>query len=183
MTVLPLVILLLAPVPAAPAPTVAPGERVLYLVSTATPVRAEPSVRSRTIARLRTFDIVAGRETTPGWLELEASSDDEPHGGWIPFATADAVAGTMEQLRYRLFRVRETKWPDQVKIEVARGHIHKGYSGLQVQLALGDPLSKALRHTGTDVAEAWTYRDRRIIFSHEGVALIEPLEADKPGDR
>ena len=51
-----------------------------------------------------------------------------------------------------------------------------GLHGHQVKLALGDPLRKSLRRSADDVAEEWTYSDRRIVFSHTGVATIESLD-------
>jgi hypothetical protein len=164
-------LLLLALVAQGPAPPSATGE-VVYLVTETTAIRAEPSPRASRVGRLHRFDVVSGRETVAGWLHI-GSPGPAAGGGWIPIARENVVAGTMAQTRARLFRIQQAKWSTRIKIDVARGLVRRGYTAAQVLLALGDPVHKDLRHVGADVTEAWTYPDRRIIFSHTAVTAIE----------
>jgi len=151
--------------------------RVLYVVSEAVTGRAEPDLRSPALFRLRPYDVVSGRQLAKGWLKVDpATLAGTAESGWIPVAPDDLVTTTLEELQRRVFRVQQTKWPDRVKMDVVRGRIRLGFTAIQVQLALGDPQSKALRRAADDVAEEWTYDDRRIVFSHTGVAAIELLE-------
>ncbi|OFW06782.1 MAG: hypothetical protein A3H96_14045 [Acidobacteria bacterium RIFCSPLOWO2_02_FULL_67_36] len=143
---------------------------LLYIVSESTTVRATPAPKSAVLLKLKRYDLVTGREAAPGWLQLEGAD-----GGWIPFVRQNVARGPIETVKYRLFRAMLAKWPDAVKMDVARGRIREGFTGDQVQLALGDPLSKDLRRVADDVAEEWTYADCRILFSHSGVATIEPI--------
>jgi len=163
-------------IPALMSPPERPGESpepVLYLVSGTTAVRSEARVGAPVIGRLREFDIVSGREWIPGWLELDVSHPRGLEGGWILLDRINVVNGPLDRVRYRIFRAQQTNWPKAVKLEVARGRIRPGFTGLQVQLALGDPLQKNLRRSGDNVAEEWTYADQRVIFSSTGVARIE----------
>jgi hypothetical protein len=145
-------------------------------VSEAVQMRVEPDLRSRAIAKLKPYDIVGGRQLITGWLRVDgATVDVAGESGWIQVAPDNLVTTTLEALKVRMFRVQETKWPDRIKMDVVRGRIRPGFTGNQVQLALGDPLRKSLRQNGSDVTEEWIYEDRRIVFSHTGVATIEAL--------
>jgi hypothetical protein len=150
--------------------------RVLYVISEAVSMRAGPDAKSRAITRLKPFDVVSGRQLVEGWLHVDAATITTPGDfGWIPLAADNIVTVPLESLKARVFRVQQTKWPDRIKLDVVRGRIREGFTGDQVQLALGDPIRKELRETGNDVAEAWTYEGRRIVFSHSGVTTIEEL--------
>jgi hypothetical protein len=149
------------------------ADEVLYLVSKSTAIQAEPHDGARRIGRLHRFDVVSGREAVRGWLRLDPSAAVSGAGGWIRIARENIVAGTGEALRSRLFRIQQTKWPTRVKVDVARGVIRRGYTAEQVQLALGDPVRKDLRHRNGDVTESWTYADCVVVFSHSAVAGVE----------
>jgi hypothetical protein len=150
--------------------------QVLYVVSEAVQMRVEPDLRSRAIAKLKPYDIVGGRQLITGWLRVDgATVDAAGESGWIQVAPDNLVTTTLEALKVRMFRVQETRWPDRIKMDVVRGRIRPGFTGNQVQLALGDPLRKSLRQSGSGVTEEWIYEDRRIVFSHTGVATIEAL--------
>lgn len=149
--------------------------RLLYLVSETTATRSEPDSKAREVSKLKSFDIVCGREAAPGWLQIELTTGAAGSGEWIPLDTDNVVSGTMEALRHRLLRAREAKWPERVRLEVARGHIRKGFTAEQVRLALGDPRRKDLRHGPTGMAEEWTYDSLRVVLSHRGVIVIEAI--------
>jgi hypothetical protein len=144
---------------------------ILYVVSEATSVGAALEAKSAVLLKLKRYDLVSGREAAPGWLQLEGAG-----GGWIPLVRDNMVRGSIEAVKYRLFRAQRTKWPDSVKMDVVRGRIREGFTADQVQLALGDPVSKDLRRTAADIAEEWTYTDCRILFSHSGVAAIASID-------
>ena len=141
---------------------------LLYVIVEATTIRDQPDVKAKAVAKLQRYDIVSGKEAVPGWLQIEA--------GWVPLVAENVVYGPLESLRLRLFRIQHTKWSESIKLDVARGIVRPGFTGQQVQLALGDPLKKELRHVGGDVGEEWTYRERRVLFNHTGVRTIEPLQ-------
>jgi len=150
--------------------------RVLYVVSEAVTVRSDPDARSRSIFKLQPYDVVSGRQLVDGWLKVDkAAADGAGETGWIPVAPDNLVTATLETLKRRVFRAQLTKWPDRVKMDVVRGRIRQGFTADQVQLALGDPLRKSLQGSAGGVSEEWTYYDRRIVFSHTGVATIESL--------
>ena len=150
---------------------------ILYVIGDATPIRAEPDAKAKTVAKLQRYDVVSGKEVGPGWLQIEGTtSASAATSGWIPLVTENVVRGPLENLKLRLFRIQQTKWADGVKLDIVRGIVRPGFTGQQVQLALGDPMKKELRHVGGDVAEEWTYRERRILFNHTGVQTIEPLQ-------
>jgi hypothetical protein len=152
--------------------------QVLYVVAADVSVRAEPHAKSHAIAKLKPFDVVSGQEAVQGWLRIDAAAYAASTGnGWIPLARDNVVAASLEVLRTRALRVQHTNWPDRIKIEVLRGRIRKGFTADQVQLALGDPLRKELRHTANDVTEVWTYDVVRVVFSHTAVAAVEQLNA------
>lgn len=144
---------------------------ILYVVSEAASVRTAPEPKSSVLLKLKRYDLVAGREAAPGWLQLEGTD-----GGWIPLVRENIVRGSIDTVKYRLFRAQLTTWPDNVKMDVVRGRIREGFTADQVRLALGDPLTKDLRRTAADVAEEWTYTDCRVLFSHSGVAAITPID-------
>jgi hypothetical protein len=160
--------------PQAPAPVRA-EPRVLYLIGETTPMHAAPDRRAPVLSRLAVFDIVTGFEEVPGWLHVNASTGQASELGWIQILAEHTVKGTLEAMKYRLFRAQHTEWPKSVRLAVVRGQIRRGFTGDQVKLALGDPVRKDLRRTGDDVNEEWLYADKRVIFSHEGVAAIERL--------
>lgn len=171
-----LVLSLVALLGAVISPTVDVGEPVLYLIVEPTAVRSEPDSKSKSVAKLPRFEIVSGREMVKGWLQIDGSAAaNGPTTGWIPLVVENVVSGPLEAVRRRTFRVQESKWPDAVKLDVLRGRVGRGFSGHQVQLAMGDPLKKELRHVGNDVLEEWIYVDRRVLFSHGGVKAIEPI--------
>jgi hypothetical protein len=150
--------------------------RVLYVVSESVQMRIDPDPRSRAISRLKPYDVVAGRQLVEGWLKIdEATVAAGGESGWIQIAPENLVTTTLEALKFRMFRVQQTKWADRIKMDVVRGRIRAGFTANQVQLALGDPVRKSLRQTANDVWEEWTYHDRRIVFSHTGVTAIESL--------
>ena len=157
------------------APPTARAERVLYLIGETTSMHTAPNRRAPVLSRLKTFDIVSGTQEVPGWLHVDASTGQPAELGWIPIRAEHTVKGTLEAMKYRLFRAQHTDWPKSVRLDVVRGQIRKGFTGDQVKLALGDPVRKDLRRNGDDVNEEWLYTDRRVIFSHEGVAAIERL--------
>jgi hypothetical protein len=160
-----------------PLDTSVDAPKVLYVVSEAVTARADPDLQSRAVFTLRPYDVVSGRQLTAGWLKVDgATVAGAAEPGWIPVSPDDLVTTTLEALKGRVFRVQQTKWPERVKMDVVRGRIRPGFTALQVQLALGDPLRKSLRRSADDVAEEWTYYDRRIVFSHTGVATIESLQ-------
>jgi hypothetical protein len=146
---------------------------VLYLVSETTAVRQAPDPKAPVIAKLKAFDIVSGTEMARGWLRVDGATADATPEGWVPFNRDNVVRGPVDALRGRAFRVQQTRWPLSVKLDILRGRVRQGFTGDQVRLALGDPLKKELRQVGDDVAEEWTYADRRIVFSHTGVRLVE----------
>lgn len=155
----------------------AEAETVLYLISQPTVVRADPDARAKPVARLERFEVVSGKESVKGWLQVEGLTGDP--SGWVPLVTDNVITGPIEAFRRRAVHVQHTKWPDHVKLDVMRGRVREGFSGNQVQLAIGDPLKKELRHVGDDVIEEWIYADRRVVFSHTGVkaiALISPTQ-------
>jgi hypothetical protein len=150
---------------------------VLYLIVDETTVRAEPEANARSLTRLQRYDVVSGRERVPGWLQIEATTDPRgTAGGWVPLDSKNVIAGNLEALKLRSFHVRQSKWTDAVKLDILRGRVREGFTGTQVQLALGDPLKKELRHVAGDVAEEWVYPDRRVLFSHAGVRTVELIE-------
>jgi hypothetical protein len=160
-----------------PRDTSVDAPRVLYVVSEAVTARVDPNARSRAIFKLQPYDVVSGRQLVEGWLQLDrATAAGAGETGWIPVAADDLVTTTLEALKGRVFRVQQTKWPDRIKMDIVRGRIRQGFTANQVQLALGDPLRKALRHSAGGVAEEWIYDDRRIVFSHAGVTTIESLQ-------
>ncbi len=163
---------LLAPI--AQPPSTADAPSVLYFVSESTAVHAEPALRSATTGKLRPFDIVTGRPLND-WLLIETSSTGL-ECGWIPLVAENVIHVPIDALKRRVFHARETRWPDRVKLDVARGQVRKGFTADQVKLALGDPTAKELVRAGESVTETWTYLDRRIAFSHTGVSTIERLE-------
>ena len=172
MLVLSLLAMLAAFVPS----TAESGDVVLYLIVESTPLRAEPDAKARAVAKLARFDIVSGKEAVKGWLQIDATTSAAGStNGWVPLVADNIVPGPLEAVRRRVFRVQENKWPDQVKLDVLRGRVRPGFSGYQVQLAIGDPLKKELRHVGNDVMEEWIYADRRVVFSHDGVKAVEPI--------
>lgn len=146
------------------------AEPVYYLIADTTPLRAAPDRTAPTLRKLKQYELVAGREIFAGWLRV----DGHEHG-WIAIARENIVTGPLQTLRRRLFRVQAAKWPDAVKRDVARGRIRHGFTADQVRLALGDPLSATLEGSGNTLGEAWTYPDRRVLFSQTGVRAIEPL--------
>jgi hypothetical protein len=159
-----------------PLDTSVEAPKVLYVVSEAVTGRANPNGQARAVFTLRPYDVVSGRQLAAGWLKVdEATVAGAAEPGWIPVAPDDLVTTTLEALKGRVFRVQQTKWPERIKMDVVRGRIRTGFTAHQVQLALGDPLRKALRVSAGDVAEEWTYHDRRIVFSHTAVATIESL--------
>jgi hypothetical protein len=146
---------------------------LLYLIVDPTVMRAEPHAAARTVAKLKRFDIVSGREMVTGWLQVDGGATVVAGElGWVPLARENLVRGPLEMLRGRLFRVQHTKWPDRIKLDVIRGRIREGFTADQVRLALGDPIRRELRETAGDVAEEWLYEDRRVLFSHTGVRVI-----------
>lgn len=154
------------------------SEQVFYLIVDTTVLRAEPHARARSVRKLKRYDVLAGREMVAGWLRVDGASVGH-EDGWIPIERENVLKGPLETLKRRLFRVQEAKWPDRVKLDVARGRIRPGFTADQVPLALGDPRLKELQRTGTSVAEAWTYEDQRVVFSHTGVRAIEPLTPER----
>ena len=159
-----------------PLDTSVDAPKVLYVVSEAVTARADPDARSRAVFTLQPYDVVSGRQLVAGWLKVdEATVAGAAEPGWIPVSPDNLVTTTLEALKGRVFRVQQTKWPERIKMDVVRGRIRPGFTAIQVQLALGDPLRKSLRRSADDVAEEWTYADRRIVFSHTGVATIESL--------
>lgn len=138
-------------------------------------MRASPDGRAPVLSRLQSFDIVSGTQDVPGWLHVDASTGTASALGWIPIEAEHTVAGTLEAMKYRLFRAQLTKWPKATRLAVVRGQIRKGFTGDQVKLALGDPIRKDLRGSGNAVNEEWLYRDRRVVFSSTGVVAIEPI--------
>ena len=151
--------------------------QVMYVVAADVSVRAEPHAKSHAIAKLKPFDVVSGQEAVQGWLRIDAAAYAASAGnGWIPLARDNVVAASLEVLRRRALRVQQTRWPDRIKIDVLRGRIRKGFTAGQVQLALGDPVRKDLRHAANDVTEVWTYDVVRVVFSHTAVAAIEELK-------
>ncbi len=153
-------------------PSAVDGPPVLYLVSESTPVRADPTLVSRTTGKLRPFDIVTGRQVND-WLMIESSSG-EVESGWIPLRQENVIRGSLETVKRRVFYAGQSRWPDHVKMDVIRGRVQTGFTATQVQLALGDPVDKQLVGTGDDVTETWIYQDTRIAFTHRGVSTIEP---------
>jgi hypothetical protein len=152
---------------------------VLYVVSEAVTVRVDPNARSGAMFKLQPYDVVSGRQLVAGWLRVDgATAAGAGESGWIPVAPDDLVTTTLEALQGRVFRVQQTNWPERIKMDVVRGRVRQGFTANQVQLALGDPLRKSLRPSAGGVAEEWTYEDRRIVFSHTGVAAIESLIPD-----
>lgn len=150
---------------------------VLYLIVDSTAVRAEPQRTAKSLAKLERFDVVSGREVVDGWLQIDAATGSRPvAGGWVPLDVNNVIRGDLESLKLRSFHVRDMKWTDDVKLDILRGRVREGFSGTQVQLALGDPVRKSLRAVGSDVAEEWIYSDRRVVFSHSGVRTIELIE-------
>lgn len=171
----------IACVTVAQAPSNARAEpRVLYLIGETTSMHAAPDRRAPVLTRLATFEIVSGTQEVPGWLHVNASTGQAAELGWIPIRAEHTVKGTLEAMKYRLFRAQHTKWSKSIRLDVVRGQIRKGFTGDQVKLALGDPVRKDLRSSGNAVHEEWLYRDRRVIFSSTGVVAIEPL---RTGDK
>ena len=159
-----------------PLDTSVDAPKVLYVVSEAVTARVDPDQRSRAMFKLQPYDVVSGRQLVEGWLKVDEATVAGATGpGWIPVAPDNLVTTSLEALQGRVFRVQQTKWPDRIKMDVVRGRIREGFTANQVKLALGDPLRKSLRESVNAVAEEWTYPDRRIVFSHTGVATIESL--------
>jgi hypothetical protein len=159
------------------APPLPDGPVVLYFVSADTPVHVAPHGRTKSTGRLRPFDVVTGR-TSGAWLMIETASGGFEEG-WIPFVPENVINAPLDTLKRRMFHVRQARWPDRVKLDVARGQIRAGFTGDQVQLALGDPITKELVRDGDNVTETWVYQDRRVAFSHTGVSTIEILESQR----
>jgi hypothetical protein len=160
-----------------PLDTSVDAPKVLYVVSEALTARVDPDQRSRAVFKLQPYQVVSGRQLVEGWLRVDqATVAGATEPGWIPVAADDLVTTSLEALQGRVFRVQQTRWPNRIKMDVVRGRIREGFTANQVKVALGDPLRKSLRHSASDVAEEWTYADRRIVFSHTGVAAIEPLQ-------
>lgn len=149
--------------------------RLLYLVSDTTATRSEPDSKAREVSKLKSFDIVSGREAAPGWLQIELATGAAGSGEWIPLDTDNVVTGTMEALKYRVGKAQQTRWPERVRLDVARGRIRYGFSAEQVRLALGDPRSTALQHASTEMVEEWTYDSLRVVLSRRGVIAIEAI--------
>jgi len=150
--------------------------RLLYLVSATTATRSEPDSRARHVSKLKAFDIVSGREAAAGWLQIDLTTGAaDAQGQWIPIEPDNVVTGTMEALKYRVGKGQQTRWPERVRLDVARGRIRHGFSAEQVRLALGDPRSKALRHESTGMAEEWTYDTLCVVLSRRGVIAIEAI--------
>lgn len=155
-------------------------ESVFYLIVDPTTVRTQPDPKAPSVSKLDRFDVVSGRESVTGWLHIEGTTSASAQPGWVPLVRENVVRGPLESLKLRVFRVRGTRWPERVKLDVLRGHVREGFNGDQVRLALGEPLKKDLRHNGNDVAEEWIYPDRRILFSHTGVRAIEIIAQPQP---
>jgi hypothetical protein len=149
-------------------------EPVLYLVAETTTMRAAPHTNAPVIRKLQQYELLTGRETIAGWLHVEGASSGDADG-WIAIDRDNVLRGPLETLKRRLFRIQEARWPERVKLDVARGRIREGFTADQVRLALGDPLRKELQRSGDSVSEAWTYESQRVHFSHTGVRDIERL--------
>jgi hypothetical protein len=149
---------------------------VFYLIVDSTSIRSQPDAKAPSVSKLGRFDVVSGRETVKGWLQIDGATSESAQAGWVALIPENIVRGPLESLKVRVFRVRNTKWPERVKLDVLRGHVREGFTGDQVRFALGDPVKKELRHSGNDVAEEWVYPDRRILFSHTGVRAIELID-------
>jgi hypothetical protein len=152
---------------------------VLYLIAETTVVRSAPDPKAPAIAKLKAFDIVSGTETARGWLRIDGATSDAASSGWVPFNRDNVVHGPVDALRGRAFRLHRTRWPQSVKLDILKGRVRPGFTGDQVKLALGDPLQKNLRQLGADVVEEWIYAERRIVFSHSGVRVVETLVTAK----
>jgi hypothetical protein len=145
-------------------------EPVYYLIADPTALRTAPDASAPSVRKLRRFEIVTGREVVTGWLHVDGDED-----GWLAIERENVLSGRFDTIARRIFHAQAAKWPDRVKVDVVRGVIRPGFTANQVRLALGDPISKSLEHSGDAVSETWTYSDRRVRFSPRGVREIEPI--------
>lgn len=174
MTVLVLVAMLLVRADVAQVPP--PDGKLLYLVARTTATRAEPHGRAREVAKLKAFDIVSGTEAVSGWLRIDLTTGTaDTQGQWLAIEPENLVNGTIEALKYRVSKAQQSRWPERVRLDVARGRIRYGFSAEQVRLALGDPRTKALLHASREPAEEWSYETVRVVISTRGVTEIRPI--------
>lgn len=174
MSVLFLVAALLVRAGAAEVP--APAGKVLYLVAHTTATRAEPDANGRKVSKLKPFDIVSGTEAAPGWLQIELTTGAaDAQGLWLAIEPENVVSGSIDALKYRIAKGQQARWPERVRLDVARGRIRCGFTADQVRLALGDPRTKELRHESSEPAEEWSYDTMRVIVSIRGVTEIHPI--------
>lgn len=155
---------------------VAPAAHVLYVVDHATPTYAAPAAHGRELAKLKAFDIVSGTEAAPGWLQIEATTASaDAQGQWLAIDPENVVSGSLDGLKYRIAKAQLAKWPERVRLDIARGRIRYGFTAEQVRLALGDPRSTELLGSTSEPAEAWSYETMRVVVSMRGVTDIRPI--------
>ena len=155
---------------------VAPAGTVLYVVDRTTPTYAAPDAHGRELAKLKAFDIVSGTEAAPGWLQIDATSASaDVQGRWLAIDRENIVSGSLDGLKYRIARAQLARWPERVRLDIARGRIRYGFSAEQVRLALGDPRSTEPTRSTSEPAEAWSYDTMRVVVSMRGVTDIRPM--------
>src|SRR5687768_9906812 len=108
--------------------TAEPGTgAVFYLIVDPTTIRSEPDPKAPSVSKLQRFDVVTGKEAVKGWLQVEGATSESAQPGWVLLVPENVVRGPLESLKVRVIRVRNTKWPERVKLDVLRGHVREGF--------------------------------------------------------
>lgn len=73
---------------------------------------------------------------------------------------AGCATSTTPMNRIDANRDEYEKWPIEVKQAVLDGRVEKGMTPKQVEVAVGEPVSKEIRATRNGTQEVWTYKTK-----------------------
>ena len=147
---------------------------VSYVFAAETPLREKPLEESAVVFTAEPAQYGQVLCVVPGWARVHMVK----HGGargWVfglGSAPENLLLESWVDIALREVRFAEQKWPPALKVDILRKRVRPGFTGPQVEIALGKPHSRTSDETAAGTTEIWTYDDQVLTLRKGAVVSI-----------